>query len=287
MIEIFLTPFIEFSFMRKALLGGLALSLAAGPIGVFLMLRRMSLIGDAIAHALLPGAALGFLIGGLSLGAMTLGGLVAGMGVALLSGAISRSTLIKEDMALAAFYILALALGVVLLSVNRTGLDVLGVLFGSILSLDDPTLVFLVSVATLVLGALAVLYRGFILECLDPGFAAGVHTHSAALHFALLALTVLTMVAGFHALGTLLVIGLMMLPAASARLLCDHITSMILVSIPIAFASTFFGLLLSFHAQWPSGPAIILVAGLFYGLALLVGPYGFGPKLFPRKHLEH
>src|SRR5499427_4058342 len=108
-----IAPFAEFEFMRRALVGTFALALGAGPVGVFLMLRRMSLIDDAMSHAILPGAAVGFLIaGGLSLPAMGLGGLVAGLSIALLSGVISRTTRLREDASFASFYLTSLALGV-------------------------------------------------------------------------------------------------------------------------------------------------------------------------------
>src|SRR6266478_9643446 len=103
MFELLIAPFTEFEFMRRALAGTLALALGAGPVGVFLMLRRMSLVGDAMAHAILPGAAIGFLLSGLSLFAMTAGGLIAGFVVAVLAGLVARTTELKEDAALATF----------------------------------------------------------------------------------------------------------------------------------------------------------------------------------------
>src|SRR3982751_3938648 len=109
-------PFIEFAFMRRALIGTLALALGAGPVGVFLMLRRMSLVGDAMAHAILPGAAIGFLLSGLSLFAMTAGGVIGGVVVAVLTGIVARATELKEDASLAAFYLVSLALGVTIVS---------------------------------------------------------------------------------------------------------------------------------------------------------------------------
>ena len=122
MIDAVTQPFIEFSFMRRALVGCLALSLGAPPIGVFLMLRRMSLMGDAMSHAILPGAAIGFLVAGLSLPAMSLGGFVAGFAVALAAGLIARTTILREDASLAAFYLVSLALGVLIVSVSpRSG----------------------------------------------------------------------------------------------------------------------------------------------------------------------
>lgn len=286
MYDLLVAPFAEFPFMKRALVGGLAISLGAAPIGVFLMLRRMSLIGDAMAHAILPGAALGFLVGGLSLGMMTLGGLAAGLGVALAAGLVSRVTLVKEDMALAAFYLVSLALGVTLVSANRSNIDVLALLFGSILGLDDATLLLIVSIASVTLAALAIGYRGLVIECLDPGFAAGIHRLGPLFHLGFLVLVVLNLVAGFHALGTLLVVGIMMLPAGTARLWSENVTTMIAIAVPVAMAANLAGLLISYHAGLASGPAIILVAGAVYALSLLVAPHGFGRRLLPQRHLQ-
>ena len=284
--EFLIAPFVEFPFMKRALVGGIAISLGAAPIGVFLMLRRMSLIGDAMAHAILPGAAIGFLIGGISLGYMSIGGLIAGLGVALASGLVSRTTLVKEDMALAAFYLVSLALGVTLISANRANVDVLALLFGSILALDDATLLLIVSVASLTLGALALGYRGILMECLDPGFASGVSRFGSLFHLGFLVFVVLNLVAGFHALGTLLVVGIMMLPAGTARLWSDDVATMIGIAIPVAMAANVIGLLVSYHAGLASGPAIILVAGALYATSLIFAPHGLLRRFMPRRHLE-
>ena len=135
-----IAPFAEFEFMRRALVGALALALGAGPVGVILMLRRMSLMGDAMAHAILPGAAIGFLVSGLNLFAMTLGGLVAGFVIALAAGLVARSTELKEDASLAAFFLISLAVGVTIVSVRGTNIDLLHFLFGTVLALDDQAL---------------------------------------------------------------------------------------------------------------------------------------------------
>ena len=165
-----ISPFIEFEFMRRALAGSAALAVAGAPIGVFLMLRRMSLVGDAMAHAILPGAAIGFLLSGLSLFAMTVGGLVAGFAVALLSGIVTRFTESKEDASLAAFYLVSLALGVTIVSIRGTNIDLLHVLFGNVLALDDPTLLVIAFNATVTLLVLAVIYRPLVIECVDPTY---------------------------------------------------------------------------------------------------------------------
>ena len=154
-----IAPFTEFEFMRRALAGVIALALGGAPIGVFLMLRRMSLVGDAMAHAILPGAAVGFLLSGLNLFAMTFGGLVAGFAVAILSGLVARSTELKEDASLAAFYLVSLALGVTIVSIRGTNIDLLHVLFGNILAMDDQTLMVIALNATFTLILLAVICR--------------------------------------------------------------------------------------------------------------------------------
>lgn len=285
--DLIVGPFAEFSFMRRALAGGLALSLGAAPIGAFLLLRRMSLIGDAMAHAILPGAAVGYLISGFSLGAMTIGGLVAGFSVALLAGLVARFTTLKEDAALAAFYILSLAAGVTLVSARGNNVDVLRVLFGSILGLDDATLLLIAATATLSLVVLAILFRPLVMEFVDPGFLASVSRLGGAVHLAFLGLVVLNLVAAFHALGTLLAVGILILPAAAARLWAHGLSGLTGLAVAFAFAACAIGLLVSYHAELASGPTIILVAGAIYLFSLAFGRAGgILQRLRPPRHLE-
>lgn len=287
MYALLVAPFTDFDFMRRALVGLVALSLGAGPMGVFLMLRRMSLTGDAMAHAILPGAAIGYLFAGLSLPAMTFGGLFAGLLVALLAGGISRLTVLKEDTSLAAFYLISLALGVTLVSLRGSNVDLLHVLFGTVLALDDAALLLLATIASLTLISLALAWRPLVLECVDPGFLRSVSRSGGPVHFLFLGLVVLNLIGGFHALGTLLAVGLMMLPAASARLWSDDITLMIFIAIGLGIASSWLGLALSFHTGWPTGPAIVLSAGLFYALSLIFGrAEGLIWLVWRRPHLE-
>ncbi|MEM9715907.1 MAG: metal ABC transporter permease [Pseudomonadota bacterium] len=272
--ELLIEPFADFGFMRRALVGGLAISLGATPVGVFLLLRQMSLTGDAMAHAILPGAAIGFMISGLSVAAMTIGGIAAGLLVALLSGLVARGTALKEDASLAAFYLISLATGVTLISMNGSTIDLFHVLFGSILALNTAALTLLCTIASITLVVLALFYRALTLECVDPGFLKSVSGMSAVTHFAFLSLLVLNLVAGFQALGTLLSVGIMIVPAAVSRLWASSIAYMIVIAVAVALASTLIGLLLSFHIAMPTGPTIILVAGGFYFVSILFGPEG-------------
>src|SRR6188508_2220094 len=272
-IDALIAPFTEFEFMRRALAAVIALSLGAAPIGVFLMLRRMSLVGDAMAHAILPGAAIGFLVAGLSLFAMTAGGLIAGFVIAVGAGVVARATELKEDASLAAFFLISLAV---------TNVDLLHFLFGTVLALDDPTLLLIAGITTISLLALAVIYRPLVLECVDPGFLRSVSRAGAPAHIAFLALVVMNLVGGFHALGTLLAVGIMMLPAVIARFWARDITTMILVAVVSGAISGYAGLLVSFHTGAPSGPAIILVAGVLYAASVRFGRVaGLIHLLFP------
>jgi zinc/manganese transport system permease protein len=285
--DVLIGPFAEFEFMRRALAGIVALSLGGAPVGVFLMLRRMSLVGDAMSHAILPGAAIGFLFSGLNLFAMTFGGLIAGFAVALLSGVLSRVTQIKEDASLAAFYLVSLALGVTIVSIRGTNIDLLHVLFGNVLALDDQTLLVIAVNATITLLLLAIIYRPLVIECVDPLFLRTVSRAGAPAHLIFLALVVINLVSGFQALGTLLAVGLMILPAGIAKFWSRDISGMILVSVIAAMVAGYAGLVLSFHTKVPSGPAIILAAAVLYTVSVLFGNVGgLLRQIFTRGHLE-
>ena len=281
------SPFIEFGFMRRALAGCLALSLGATPVGVFLMLRRMSLAGDAMSHAILPGAAIGYLIAGLSLPAMTLGGLIAGLAVAVLAGGVARNTVIKEDASLATFYLLSLSTGVLIISLRGSSVDLLHVLFGSVLALDDAALYLLASFASLSVVALAIGLRLFALEGCDPAFLARISRLAPVAHYGFMILLVLNLVAGFHALGTLMAVGIMILPAATARLWVGTLGPLLLIAVLTAFFGSLIGLLLSYYVNLPAGPAIVLTLGALYLLSMGVGRLGpLASRWRPNWHFE-
>ncbi|EXL09283.1 zinc ABC transporter permease AztB [Aquamicrobium defluvii] len=280
--QFLVAPFTEFAFMQRGLLGTVLLSFSACPIGVFLMLRRMSLTGDAMAHAILPGAAAGFLLYGLQIVPMTIGGLLAGAIVALGAGAVSRLTIQKEDASMAAFYLISLALGVTMVSLRGSSVDLMHVLFGTVLALNNAALTLIGIVAAVTLAALAVFWRALVAECLDPLFLRSVSRLGTPVHFIFLGLVVLNLVAGFQALGTLLSVGLMVLPAAAARFWTQRVETMAVLAIAFGLVSSISGLLLSYHAALPSGPAIILSTGMLYFVSVLFGTRGVLATRRPR-----
>ncbi|KLT73150.1 zinc ABC transporter permease [Neisseria arctica] len=284
--ELIVSPFVEFDFMRYALASVVFLALSAAPVGVFLVMRRMSLVGDALSHAVLPGAAIGYMFAGLSLPAMSLGGFAAGMLMALLAGLVSRFTNLKEDANFAAFYLSSLAVGVVLVSKSGSSVDLLHLLFGSVLAVDLPALQLVAVVASLTIVTLAVIYRPLLLESIDPLFLKAVGGKGGFWHILFLILVVMNLVAGFQALGTLMSVGLMMLPAITARLWARSMGVLLLLTVGFALLCGFGGLLFSYYIEIPSGPAIILWCGVAYLLSVV---FGWESGLLPKwlRRLRH
>jgi zinc/manganese transport system permease protein len=274
LFEWLFAPFIDYGFMRRALAGSLALAFAAGPLGVFLVLRRMSLTGDAMAHAILPGVAVGFLTAGLSLTAMTIGGMVTGLVVAMLAGAVARLTPQREDASFAAFYLVSLGLGVLLVSLRGSNMDLIHVLFGTVLGLDDASLLLVTTTSSFTLVMLAVIFRPLVIECMDPLFLRTQGGAGSLIHMVFLVLLVLTLVAGFQVLGTLMVVGIMMLPATAARFWVQSVARQMVLAALIGSISSYGGLLFSYYANVPASPSIILSAGSVYFFSVLFGPLG-------------
>lgn len=285
-MDLLFGPFVEFGFMRRALVGCLALAVAAPLLGVFLMLRRTSLTAEVLAHGVTPGIAAGFLIAGLSVPAMSLGGLVAGLAVAVGAGALSRATGGREDASLTALYLIALALGVTLVSLRGDTADLTHLLFGQVLGVDDPALLLMAGVATLTLPLLALAWRPLALECFDPGFAQAEGVRGGLWHALFLVLVVLNVLAAFQAMGTLMAVGLMMLPAVAARHWGRELSGLAYAAVGLAVLAAVFGLLASYHLDLPSGPAIVLTAGLLWVVSVVAGPVdGLLARWLARPHL--
>lgn len=267
--------------MQNALIGSILLSMSACPVGVFLMLRGMSLTGDAISHAILPGVATAFLICGFSLISMTLGGISAGIIVALATVLISRNSFQKEDASMTVFYLIALAAGVIIISLKNSTIELLHLLFGSVLAIDTQALWLITTIMLITLCSLFIFWRALVLESFDPLFFKSLSPLSKYIHISLLGLVVLNLVGGFQSLGTLLSVGIMMIPAITARFWFSRLLPICVLSTLFGIISSVCGLLLSFHLSLPSGPAIIIAAGLIYLISCFISPRGFIVTWFP------
>ena len=275
-------PFESFGFMRTALVACFALALANGPIGTLVLLRRMSLEGDVLSHAVMPGAALGFLYAGYSLAALSLGGFLTGVLVAGSAGLVARFRPKRPEVSLAAFYLVSLALGVIIVSARGSNADLMHVLFGTVLAVDMRNLLFIAIISSAALLVLAAIYRPLAIDSFDPAFLRSIGASGGGVYRgAFVLIVVLNLVASFQAFGTLLAIGPMLLPAAAALCWTQRIWATIALGVAIGMAADYAGLLISYYANLPSGPAIVLAGGAMYGLSMIgtAGHSSIGQRL--------
>ena len=266
---------LAFDFMQRALIATSVLSVSIAPVGAFLVLRRLSLAGEAMAHAIVPGIVIAFVIFGLSAISMITGGLIAGILVALGTSMLARRTLIREDASLASLYLIALALGIFILSAAGSAIPLKSFLFGSALGIGDDTLILIGVTATITLMTFAVMLRPLIAATFDPIFYESQSHRPGLVQQWFMFLLVLNLLAAFKSLGTLMAVGLMILPATAARYWVSTITSYMILTLIFAILSCWIGLILSFYlSQVPTGPAIVLVAGGFFFFSLFFAPLG-------------
>lgn len=283
-----IAPFVDYAFMRRALAAVLAVACASAPMGVFLVLRRMSLMADAMSHAIMPGVALVFVTAGLSLPLMSLGGFCAGAVVAVMAGLLTRVSALREDASFAALYLIALAFGVLLISWHGSAVDLTHLLFGSVLAVDEAGLWLITGIAVCSLLVVAALYRPLVIAMSDPIYFASQGGALTVVRVGYLLLVTLNLVAGFQVLGTLMAVGMMLIPAITARFWALHLDSTIVLAAVLGIGAGVCGLLLSYHASVAPGPGIILVAGSTYFISLILGRHGsLRARYWPRRHLAH
>ena len=265
----------NYAFMRRAFVVTTILSASVAPVGAFLVLRRLSLAGEAMAHAITPGVVIGFVTAGLSVMSLLFGGLIAGLGVAVLTAYLARNTILRSDASLASLYLIALAIGIFILSAAGSAVPLKSFLFGSILGVDDASMILVSGVATVTLMTFALILRPLIMSTCDPVFFESQVKRPWIVDQGFMFLLVLNLLAAFKTLGTLMAVGLMILPATAARYWSGTITAQLGLGFIFSLLSCWLGLTLSYILpETPSGPAIVLVAGVIFVLSALFGPLG-------------
>jgi len=265
----------SYAFMRRAFVVTTILSASVAPVGAFLVLRRLSLAGEAMAHAITPGVVIGFVTAGLSVMSLLFGGLIAGLGVAVLTAYLARNTILRSDASLASLYLIALAIGIFILSTAGSAVPLKSFLFGSILGVDDASMILVGSVATVTLVTFALILRPLIMSTCDPVFFESQVKRPWIVDQGFMFLLVLNLLAAFKTLGTLMAVGLMILPATAARYWSGTITTQLGLGFNFSLLSCWLGVTLSYVLpETPSGPAIVLVAGAIFVLSALFGPLG-------------
>lgn len=268
MIE-FLTKPLTYEFMQRGLLAAVMVGVLCAIMGSYVVLRGMAFLGDALAHAILPGVAIAYLLNG----NLLIGALVAAVVVALLIGALSRQGTIKEDTAIGILFAAALSLGVLLISTIRTyAVDLTHILFGNVLGVSSGDLLVTAGLGVFVLGTIVVLYREFLVISFDPILAATLRLPAERLRVFMLILLSLTVVVSLQTVGVGLVSAMLVTPGAAAYLLTRRLSSMMIVAAIIGAVSSVVGLYLSFYLSVASGAAVVLVATFIFMLAFLFAP---------------
>jgi zinc/manganese transport system permease protein len=342
--QLFVAPFVTEPSQMRALVGMVALSIAGAPLGVFLMMRRLSLVGDAMSHAILPGVAVAFLLAGAAPLMLTFGGLVAAIVVMIGATFVARSGALEEDGALAVFSLGALSLGVTLVAMNRlsptppsenlasstsvvgkapeqlerlhsghshatepaaastNGVDIHAghdhgtshgdehafeaLMFGSVGDISSTGLLVAGISATMTLFGLAFIWRPLLLDAADRLFLSRAGWTGAAAHAGFLGLVALALVAGFHALGALMALGLVIMPSAAAGFWVRNVDARVALSVVLAIVGGAIGLGLAHHLQISAGPLVVLSLVMIVGISGIVGPLGgVISRLIPARHL--
>lgn len=281
----FMSALKEFDFLQQALFVQIMTGLATAPLGVLLVLRRMSLMGDAVGHGLLPGVALSYFFFGLSVPMMIMGGFLTGTLIVLFTVWSQKHSPLKEDSSFAAFYLLSLSLGVLLISLKGGSTVLLHLLFGSPLTVTKDSLLSIFTVCTLVITLFWILKRILIIEIFDPVYLKTRNRNPFLIQTIFLLLVVGGLVISFQTNGTLLAMGQLIFPAIIARMWVQRIHSLFTLALIISCLGSTFGLFTSYHLDWPLGPSTLLLWGVIYFLSLIFNPYqGFVKNFIHPKH---
>ena len=268
MLDWLTTP-LSYSFMQRGLLAAVMVGGLCAVIGCYVVLRGMAFLGDAMAHAILPGVAIAYLLGG----NLTLGALLAAVAVALGIGLFTRRGVIKEDTAIGILFTAALALGVVLISSIRTyAVDLSHILFGNLLGVSQQDLLLTAGLGLVVFVVMALAFKPFLLISFDPVLATTLRLRVEFYRNLMLVLLALTTVVSLQVVGVALVAAMLVTPGATAYLLTRRLPSMMALAAAIGVVSSVVGLYLSYYLNVASGAAIVLVATMFFLLAFLFAP---------------
>ena len=272
MYDFLLDPF-AFPFMVRALVAVVLVGAVCGALGVYVVLRGMAFLGDALAHAILPGVAVGYLVGGGARGPLFWWGLGTAVLASVGIGAVSRGARLKEDTAIGIIFAGMFALGIALVSTMRSyAVDLSHLLFGNVLGVGPDDLLRVGIFGVLVLVVLVVLYKEFLVLSFDPILAATLRMPVTLLHHLMLLLLAVAVVVSMQTVGVAMMIALLVTPAATALLLTRRLPRMMMLSAALGALSGVIGLYLSYYLGMAPGPAIVLVATAFFILAFLFSP---------------
>ncbi|MET4655973.1 metal ABC transporter permease [Exiguobacterium sp. Helios] len=264
----FIQALTEYDFLQKALVTSVMVGIICGVIGCFIILRGMSLMGDAISHAVLPGVAISYLLGiNFFIGAVATG-LLTALGI----GFVSQNSRIKNDTAIGILFTSAFALGIILISFLRSSSDLYHILFGNVLAVRPSDMWMTLAIGLIVLGAIFLFYKELLVTSFDPTMAAAYGLSTRLIHYLLMTMLTLVTVASLQTVGIILVVAMLITPAATAYLLTNRLSRMIFLSAGLGTISSVVGLYFSFTYNLSSGASIVLVATALFALVFIFSP---------------
>ncbi|WP_367366406.1 metal ABC transporter permease [Leuconostoc pseudomesenteroides] len=267
-IELFIDGLTKYNFLQTALITSILVGIMSGIIGSFIILRGMSLMGDAISHAVLPGVAVAYMLGiNLLLGASAFGILAA-----LLIGVVTMKSKLKNDTAIGIVFSAFFALGFILISLAESATNLHHILFGNVLAVSDSDLITTAIVLSVVLLFVVFFYKELLITSFDNTFAKAYGLKTQIMHYALMLILTLVTVTALQTVGIILIVAMLITPAATAYLLTNRMSHMMIVAAIFSVISSIVGLYLSFTFNWASGPAIVLTAAIFFSLAFIFSP---------------
>ena len=273
LITRYITEPFQYEFIQRALIASLMVGISCGLIGTYIMLRRLSLIGDALAHAVLPGVVIGFMIAGKGALSLFIGALTAGILTSILISFVERNSKIKEDTSIGIIFTGAFALGILLVSqLKQVHIDLSSYLFGDVLGVSDSDLILSSIITAVIIVSVVLFYKQLLVTSFDPTMAHIIGISTAVVHYFLMTLLSMSIVAGLQSVGVILIIAMLITPPATAYLITDKLKKLLLLSCLFGVMSSVIGLYLSYHLNFASGASIVLVSVLFFALAFLFSP---------------
>ncbi|HCT0327067.1 TPA: metal ABC transporter permease [Staphylococcus pseudintermedius] len=258
----FVQHLFEYQFLSRAMLTAILVGVVCGVVGCLIILRGLSLMGDAMSHAVLPGVALSFLMNI----PMFIGAMVTGMLSSIMIGYISEASKTKKDAAIGITFTTFLALGIVLISVIHSATDLYHILFGNILTITQSAFHTTLAVSIVVLALILILYRPLKMSTFDPIFSRMSGLNTTMIHYFVMLLLALVIVASVQTVGVILVVALLITPASTAFLFTKKLSTMMIVSSIFSVISSTLGIYMSFKLNLPSGAVIVLISAVLYGL---------------------
>lgn len=267
MIDFFEALF-QYEFLQKALFTSVMVGVICGIVGCFIILRGMSLMGDAISHAVLPGVAISYMLGI----SFFFGAVITGVLTAIGIGYVSQNSRIKHDMAIGIMFTSMFAVGIVIITLMKSSADLYHILFGNVLAVRMSDMWITVGIGVLVIGLVTLFYKELLVSTFDPTMAESYGLPNKWIHYTLMVVLTMVTVASLQTVGIVLVVAMLITPAATAYLLTNRLSVMIYLSAFFGIIASVFGLYFSFIYNLASGATIVLVSAFMFAMAFFFSP---------------